>query len=41
MLVVDLQYRNELIASSGQQHWDCYMVYESPETGWKIEGFGH
>ena len=40
-VTVDLQYHNELTISSGQQDWDCQMVYESPQTGWKIEGFGH
>lgn len=23
------------------QMWDCYLVYESPQTGWKIREFGH
>lgn len=40
-VTVDLQYNNEITISSGQQYWDCHMVYESPQTGWKIEGFGH
>ncbi len=40
-VTVDLQYRKELTISSGEQIWDCHMVYESPQTGWKIEGFGH
>lgn len=40
-VTVDLQYRNDFINSSGQQQWDCLMVYESPQTGWKIEAFGH
>ncbi|HEY8500917.1 MAG TPA: M56 family metallopeptidase, partial [Clostridia bacterium] len=40
-VTVDLQYRNDFIISSGQQPWDCFMVYESPQTGWKIEAFGH
>lgn len=40
-VTVDLQYNNEFTISSGEQYWDCYMVYESPQTGWKIEGFGH
>ncbi len=40
-VTVDLQYRNDFIISSGQQQWDCLMVYESPQTGWKIEAFGH
>mgnify|MGYP003814617051 CR=1 FL=1 len=40
-VTVDLQYNNERTISSGQQDWDCHIVYESPQTGWKIEGFGH
>ena len=40
-VTVDLQYNNELTVSNGEQYWDCHMVYESPQTGWKIEGFGH
>lgn len=40
-VAVDLQYNNELTVSSGEQIWDCQIVYESPQTGWKIEGFGH
>jgi hypothetical protein len=40
-VTVDLQYRNDIIISSGQQYWECHMVYESPQTGWKIEVFGH
>ena len=40
-VTMDLQYRKELTISSGEQFWDCSMVYESPQTGWKIEGFGH
>jgi hypothetical protein len=38
---VDLQYKKAIIISSGQQYWECHMVYESPQTGWKIEVFGH
>lgn len=38
---VDLQYNKELSIGNGVQSWDCYMVYESPQTGWKIEDFGH
>ncbi|MGF7144045.1 hypothetical protein HNQ56_002475 [Anaerotaenia torta] len=37
----DLQYREDRTISSGEQFWDCSMVYESPQTGWKIEDFGH
>lgn len=40
-VTVDLQYNKEITVGSGQQDWDCQMVYESPQTGWKIEGFGH
>ena len=40
-VTVDLQYNEELTISNGEQYWDCDMVYESPQTGWKIEGFGH
>ncbi len=38
---MDLQYAKERTISSGNQQWDCKMVYESPETGWKILEFGH
>ncbi|HHV13871.1 MAG TPA: DUF4829 domain-containing protein [Clostridiales bacterium] len=38
---VDLQYEKEQTMNNGEQFWDCSMVYESPQTGWKIEGFGH
>lgn len=40
-VIVDLQYKKELTINNGEQHWDCQMIYESPQTGWKIEGFGH
>lgn len=40
-VIIDLKYKNELTINSGEQYWDCQMVYESPQTGWKIEGFGH
>lgn len=40
-IIVDLQYDKVISISSGEQPWDCSMVYESPQTGWKIEGFGH
>ncbi|SCP97465.1 M56 family metallopeptidase [Anaerobium acetethylicum] len=40
-VTVNLQYKKELTISSGEQFWDCRMVYETPQTGWKIEGFGH
>jgi len=38
---VNLQYNKEVTIGNGEQSWDCSMVYESPQTGWKIEGFGH
>ena len=38
---VDLQYKRDLTVGSGEQQWDCVMVYESAHTGWKIEAFGH
>jgi len=40
-VTVDLQYDDDWDVISGEQYWDCGMVYESPQTGWKIEGFGH
>lgn len=40
-VTVNLQYKKEATIGSGEQYWDCQMVYESPQTGWKIEGFGH
>lgn len=36
-VTVDMQYKKEGIVSSGEQFWNCFMVYESPQTGWKIE----
>ena len=38
---VNLQYNKVIAVESGAQSWDCTMVYESPQTGWKIKGFGH
>ena len=38
---VNLQYSNQITMENGEQFWDCSMIYESPQTGWKIEGFGH
>jgi hypothetical protein len=35
------QYSNQITMENGEQFWDCSMIYESPQTGWKIEGFGH
>lgn len=40
-VTLDLQYKNELTITSGEQYWECHMVDESPQTGWKIIGFGH
>lgn len=40
-VTMDLQYNKEGTISSGEQFWDCRMVYESAQTGWKIESFGH
>jgi beta-lactamase regulating signal transducer with metallopeptidase domain len=37
---VKLQYKEEVTIGSGEQFFDCSMIYESPQTGWKIEGFG-
>jgi len=42
-VTVKLQYRDDFLTSnvSGEQFWECHMVYESPQTGWKIVEFGH
>ena len=40
-VTVDLTYKGGGSIASGEQIWDCHMVYESPQTGWKIEEFGH
>lgn len=42
-VIVNLQYRDDFLANngSGEQFWECCMVYESPQTGWKIVEFGH
>lgn len=42
-VIVNLQYRDDFLANngSGEQFWECHMVYESPQTGWKIVEFGH
>lgn len=40
-VTVDLEYNEVVSIGNGEQSWDCGMVYESPQTGWKIEGFGH
>lgn len=41
MVYVDLQYNKLVSIENGKQFWICSMVYESPQTGWKIESFGH
>ena len=41
---VNLQYvpnKQDVTLDSGKQFWDCTMVYESAQTGWKIKSFGH
>ena len=40
-VTVDLQYKEVVSISNGEQFWDCTMVYESAQTGWKIASFGH
>jgi beta-lactamase regulating signal transducer with metallopeptidase domain len=42
-VTMDMQYKKEMTISinSGEQFWNCIMVYESPQTGWKIVEFGH
>lgn len=40
-VTVRLEYVQSVSVGSGEQGWDCYMIYESPQTGWKIKGFGH
>lgn len=37
----NLQYNKESTLGNGEQSWDCGMVYESPQTGWKIDGFDY
>ncbi len=39
-VTVDMESRETITVESGVQTWNCTMVYESPETGWKIVGFG-
>ncbi len=41
IVTVNMGYYQEAILSSGEQQWECGMVYETPQTGWKIVGFGH
>lgn len=40
-VTVDLNYKKELTISSGEQYWNAHMVYETPQTGWKIAEFGY
>ncbi len=40
-VTMDIQYNQDDAVISGEQNWDCTMVYESPQTGWKLVGFGH
>ncbi len=40
-VTADLQYNTVVSIGSGEQSWNCIMVYESPQTGWKIDSFGH
>ncbi len=40
-VTMDIQYNQEEVISSGEQNWDFTMVFESPQTGWKIVGVGH
>ena len=40
-VTVELKYKGGGSIASTEQIWDCHMVYESSQTGWKIEEFGH
>ncbi|HOQ37770.1 MAG TPA: M56 family metallopeptidase [Acetivibrio sp.] len=40
-ITVNLKFKKEITISNGEQQRDCTMVYESPQTGWKIESIGH
>ena len=40
-VTANLKYKKEWNIGNTEQFWECRMVYESPQTGWKIEGFGH
>jgi hypothetical protein len=40
-ITIDLQYNKVVFFVSREQTWDCTMVYESPQTVWKIGSFGH
>lgn len=39
-VTVDMEYKKTVSIGSGTQYWNCTMIYESPETGWKIVEFG-
>jgi len=39
-VTVELQYKRNTTINNGKQDFSCRMIYESPQTGWKIEGFG-
>ncbi len=39
-VTVELQYKRSTTINNGRQDFSCRMIYESPQTGWKIEGFG-
>ena len=39
-VTMDIEYEKVITTESGVQCWNCTMVYESPETGWKIVEFG-
>lgn len=41
IVTVNMEYYQEAILSNGQHVWECKMVYETPQTGWKIVSFGH
>ena len=41
IVTVNMEYYQEAIFDSGQQGWEYKMVYETPQTGWKIVSFGH
>ena len=40
-VTMDMQYKKDWANNSGEQFWNCIMIYESPQTGWKIVEFGH
>ena len=37
----DMEFYEIVTVSNGIQSWDCEMIYESEQTGWKIVSFGH